>query len=53
MAVIRSSVGSKTAVPRVSVPFLVIPRAAWSLSTAVVVAESKESDAGLSWAEVA
>ncbi len=40
--VTRTAVGSNTAWPRLSVPFWVIPRAAWSFSTAVVVADPKE-----------
>ena len=47
-AVTRTAVGSNTAWPRVSVPFWVTPRAAWSFSTAVVVADPKEAEVGLS-----
>ena len=46
--VTRTAVGSNTAWPRVSVPFWVTPRAAWSFFTAVVVADPKEADVGLS-----
>ena len=46
--VTRTAVGSNTAWPRVSVPFWVSPRAAWSFSTAVVVADPKEAELGLS-----
>ena len=46
--VTRTAVGSNTAWPRVSVPFRVTPKAAWSFSTAVVVADPKEADLGLS-----
>jgi len=46
--VTRTAVGSNTAWPRASVPFWVIPRAAWSFSTAVVVADPKDGDIGLS-----
>ena len=46
--VTRTAVGSNTAWPRVSVPVWVTPRAAWSFSTAVVVADPKEAEVGLS-----
>ena len=46
--VTRTAVGSNTAWPRVSVPFWVTPRAAWSFSKAVVVADPKEAEVGLS-----
>ena len=46
--VTRTAVGSNTAWPRVSVPFWVTPRAAWSFSTAVVVADPKKAEVGLS-----
>src|SRR5487761_629118 len=48
MVVTRSAVGSNTAWPRVSAPVRVTPRAAWSFSTAVVVADQKEAEVGLS-----
>ena len=45
----RTAVASNTAWPSVSVPFWVTPRAAWSFSKTVVVAEPKEAG---SWAEL-
>src|SRR5487761_131671 len=48
MVVTRTAVGSNTARPRVSLPFWVTPRAACSLFTAIVVADPKEADVGLS-----
>src|SRR5437763_2760947 len=46
--VTRTAVGSNTTCPKVSVPFWVTPSVAWSFSTAVVVAEPKDADLGLS-----
>jgi hypothetical protein len=47
-AVTRRAVGSNTAWPKVSVPVWVTPRAAWSFTKAVMVAEPKEAEVGLS-----
>ena len=46
--VTRTAEASNTTWPRVSVPFWVTPRAAWSFCTAVVVADPKEAEVGLS-----
>ena len=46
--VTRTAVGSNTAWPSASVPVWVTPRAACSFSTAVVVADPKEAEFGLS-----
>ena len=46
--VTRTAEGSNTNWPRVNVPFWVTPRAAWSLSTAAVVADPKGLDVRLS-----
>ena len=46
--VTRTAVGSNTAWPRVSVPVWLNPTAAWSFSTAVVVADPKEAEVRLS-----
>ena len=46
--VTRTAVGSNTACPRVRVPFWVTPSAAWSFFKAVVVADPKKVDVGLS-----
>src|SRR5437763_4176138 len=47
-AVTRTAVGSNTAWPSVSVPVWVTPLAACSFSKAVIVADPKEADRGLS-----
>ncbi len=44
MAVTRAAVGKNTTCPRDKVPFCVIPRCAWSFSTATLVQKENSSE---------